>query len=91
MAVSHVSVLQVLVSYFRGSPIHKCMDLEIPMHAVWKFAPLRGGGWQESQHVLLPDGDALEQLTEVNSGGTTMPIWGDSSACLPQQLDPKSR
>ena len=34
VAVSHVSALQVLISYFRGYPIHQCMDQEIPMHTV---------------------------------------------------------
>eukprot|EP00977_Amphora_coffeiformis_P026684 scaffold29034_cov142-Amphora_coffeaeformis.AAC.1 len=28
---------------------------EIPMHTVLKFVPLRGGGWLESHHKLLPD------------------------------------
>jgi broad specificity phosphatase PhoE len=53
--VSHVSVLQVLISYFRSTPIQKCMEIEVPLHTVFKFTPLRGGGWLESQHVLLPN------------------------------------
>ena len=88
VAVSHVSVLQVLVSYFRSTPIHKCMDIEIPMHTVLKFVPLRGGGWLESQHVLLPDGDALEPTSlmgETKKGDE--PIWGDSRSCLPHRLN----
>jgi broad specificity phosphatase PhoE len=52
--VSHVSVLQVLIAYFRSTPIQKCMDIEVPMYTVFKFTPLRGGGWLESQHALLP-------------------------------------
>ena len=88
IAVSHVSVLQVLISYFRSSPIHRCMDLEVPMHTVFKFVPLRGGGWLESQHVLLPDetGDTVESTTLENKDGD-VPIWGDSSSCLPVRLE----
>lgn len=91
VAVSHVSVLQVLVSYFRSSPIQECMDLEIPMHTVLKFVPLRGGGWLESQHVLLLDGDALEPVSplanKTKRSTEDVLIWGDSRSCLPHRLD----
>mmetsp|Transcript_9544 Transcript_9544/g.16703 ORF Transcript_9544/g.16703 Transcript_9544/m.16703 type:complete len:421 (-) Transcript_9544:297-1559(-) len=95
LVVSHVSVLQVLVSYFRSTPIRECMDIEIPMHTVLKFTPLRGGGWLESQHALLPD-DIPEQTTTTSTKNSNMPassavddpepIWGDSRSCLPQKL-----
>jgi len=48
VAVSHVSVLQVLVAYFRSTTVEECTSIEIPMHTVLKFVPLRGGGWLES-------------------------------------------
>jgi broad specificity phosphatase PhoE len=57
--VSHVSVLQVLVSYFCGTPI------QIPMHTVMKFTPLRGGAWMEGQHALLPD-DSVEIVDPID-------------------------
>lgn len=82
IAISHVSVLQVLVSYFRGAPIADCPNVEIPMHTVFKFVPLRGGGWLESQHVLLPD-----DATEPEIGPNSFPIWGDSRSCLPSTLE----
>lgn len=84
VVVSHVSILQVLVSYFRATPIHECMNIEIPMHTVLKFVPLRGGGWLESEHSLLPDGDILEQTKEQS--GNNEPIWGDSRSCLPHRM-----
>lgn len=80
LVVSHVSVLQVLVSYFRATPVSECMDIEIPMHTVLKFTPLRGGGWLESQHVLISDG---AELTNTES---TEPIWGDSRSDLPPNI-----
>lgn len=52
LIVSHVSVLQCLMSYFRNSDVEKCMTIDIPMHTVIKFTPVRGGGWSESQHPL---------------------------------------
>jgi broad specificity phosphatase PhoE len=83
--VSHVSVLQVLVSYFRGTPIQECMDIEIPMHTVMKFTPLRGGGWMEGQHALLPD-DSVEVVDPIDKCAEPEPIWTDSRSCLPRKL-----
>ncbi|KAG7370178.1 bifunctional 6-phosphofructo-2-kinase [Nitzschia inconspicua] len=83
--VSHVSVLQVLISYFRSTPIQQCMDIEVPLHTVFKFTPLRGGGWLESQHVLLPN----DGRDEVDSGtiwdnidGAKQPMRQESSVFL---------
>ena len=55
VVVSHVSVLQVLISYFRSTPVMECTGIEIPMGTVLKFVPLRGGGWLESHHKLVPN------------------------------------
>lgn len=55
VVVSHVSVLQVLVSYFRSTPVTECTGIEIPMGTVLKFVPLRGGGWLESHQKLVPE------------------------------------
>ena len=65
------------------------MDLEVPMHTVFKFVPLRGGGWLESQHVLLSDGsvDTMESTTFETKAGGDVPIWGDSRSCLPPRLE----
>lgn len=54
LVVSHVSVLQMLISYFRRSPVEEAMQIEVPLHSVIKFTPVRGGGWKESQHQLAP-------------------------------------
>jgi broad specificity phosphatase PhoE len=85
VVVSHVSVLQVLVSYFRGTPIQECMDIEIPMHTVLKFTPLRGGGWMESKHALLPD-DSVDIVDPGTNEADPEPIWTDSRSCLPRRL-----
>ena len=81
VVISHVSILQVLVSYFRSSPVSECMDIEIPMHTVLKFTPLRGGGWLESQHVLISDG-----AEEPTNADVTEPIWSDSRSEMPPNL-----
>lgn len=52
LVVSHVSILQCLMAYFRNTPIENCMSIEVPMHTVIKFEPARGGGFLETQHRL---------------------------------------
>jgi broad specificity phosphatase PhoE len=88
LVVSHVSILQCLMSYFRNSPVEQCMSIEVPMHTVIKFTPVRGGGWSESMHPLFEDGTVgigmrpVESISEVSAMSDTensdvMPIWGD--------------
>ena len=51
LVVSHASVLQMLIAYFRNSPVEKCMDIEVPLHTVIKFTPARGGGSLRRGHA----------------------------------------
>mmetsp|Transcript_4887 Transcript_4887/g.10523 ORF Transcript_4887/g.10523 Transcript_4887/m.10523 type:complete len:652 (+) Transcript_4887:105-2060(+) len=53
LVISHVSVLQVLVAYFRNTPVEDCTSIALPLNTVLKFTPAKGGGWQESQHRVL--------------------------------------
>ena len=91
LIVSHVSVLQALIAYFRQSPANQCVNIEVPMHTVVKFTPSRGGGWVESRHELLPDEEGqinsdpmlhvtsesdLSALTSPDQVSSS-PIWGD--------------
>ena len=50
LIVSHVSILQCLMAYFRNTRVEQCMSIEVPLHTVIKFTPVRGGGWSESHH-----------------------------------------
>jgi broad specificity phosphatase PhoE len=49
LVVSHISILQVLVAYFRATPVEECTSIALPMNTVIKFTPSKGGGWQESR------------------------------------------
>ena len=49
LVVSHISILQVLVAYFRATPVEDCTSIALPMNTVIKFTPSKGGGWQESR------------------------------------------
>jgi hypothetical protein len=98
VVVSHVSVLQALVAYFRGSPIEKCMSIEIPIHTVFKFTPVRGGGWVENEEQLIPDDEEdLVASASRDFPGLSLsapnsplpaqppstPIWGDHMRKMP--------
>eukprot|EP00555_Chaetoceros_dichaeta_P011498 CAMPEP_0198263220 /NCGR_PEP_ID=MMETSP1447-20131203/11606_1 /TAXON_ID=420782 /ORGANISM="Chaetoceros dichaeta, Strain CCMP1751" /LENGTH=535 /DNA_ID=CAMNT_0043951737 /DNA_START=231 /DNA_END=1835 /DNA_ORIENTATION=- len=71
--VSHISVLQVLIAYFRRTPIEKCASIRVPMHTVIKFTPVTGGSWSESQHALDPELPAENLAAE--SDEEPGPIW----------------
>jgi broad specificity phosphatase PhoE len=93
LVVSHVSVLQMLIAYFRRSPVSEAMQIEVPLHTVIKFTPARGGGWTETQHVLAPVYErtpsneaslskvSIEGMEHVTDGTkhpvSPSPIWGD--------------
>jgi broad specificity phosphatase PhoE len=81
LVVSHVSVLQLLIAYFRNSPVEEAMTIEVPLHTVIKFTPARGGGFSESQVSLSPVYErAFSSLGNLEMEGmedTNTPIWGD--------------
>jgi broad specificity phosphatase PhoE len=82
VVVSHVSVIQTLMSYFRCTPVQKSAEIAVPIHTVIKFTPARGGGWAESHHKLLEDEEVMvEQTPTPPTIGmiekSPMPIWGD--------------
>jgi hypothetical protein len=93
LVVSHVSILQCLMAYFRNTRVEKCMSIAVPLHTVIKFTPVRGGGWSESHHPFynVPK-ESLEESTRdfavipensalsINAdtiGSGYAPIWAD--------------
>jgi hypothetical protein len=99
LVVSHVSILQCLMAYFRNTRVEQCMSIEVPLHTVIKFTPVRGGGWSESHHPLyevagLEKGrpDSVGSLSQLGGGDgdshsescSSLPIWGDSIMLSPR-------
>ena len=81
MVVSHVSILQCLIAYFRNTPVEECMSIEIPMHTVVKFTPVRGGGWKETRIRLcdvegLPSPPGDDEVSPLPSPVITPPSAG---------------
>lgn len=63
MIVSHTSVLQALVAYFRNSPAEECMSIDLPLNTVMKFTPAKGGAWVETHHCILKE-EKMESIAE---------------------------
>ena len=79
VVVSHVSVIQVLLAYFRQTPVEECTKIEVPMHTVIELQPLRGGGWKEQQHQLIPDDCSDVSFGDSEEGVEHPSIWDDGN------------
>lgn len=86
VVVSHVSVIQMLMSYFRATPVQKSAEIAVPIHTCIKFTPARGGGWAESHVKLLDDDDDNSEMLAASPRAdaaasahekSPLPIWGD--------------
>jgi len=83
LVVSHVSVIQVLLSYFRNTPVQKSSSIKVPMHTIIKLVPSIGGGWTEYQFPLL-DEQSMSQSSPQSSiidsspQEPMPPIWTDA-------------
>lgn len=83
LVVSHVSVIQCLVSYFRNEPVEKSTGIEVPLETVIQMSPADGGGWIEERFQLL---ERKRTLSDHVISEDELPIWGDG---LGQQLQQK--
>jgi broad specificity phosphatase PhoE len=92
LVVSHVSILQCLMAYFRNTEVEKCMSIEVPMHTVIKFTPVRGGGWSESQHTLYDEqSKIIKPIDTVISLSEMSQMTNDDSMSGPVTWDPNIR
>merc|ERR1712039_68000 len=82
LVISHVSVIQVLLSYFRHTPIEDCTSIEVPLNTVIKVTPIGGGGWTESQTCLIHGKELSEMPRSLSTSRRTSPIWMDRSASI---------
>lgn len=94
LVVSHLSILQCLMSYFRNTPVEQCTSIEVPMHTIIKFTPVRGGGWSETHHsmkgmVAVSSESDFSQVS-VSNLESLKPIWGDHQATTRMERSPKS-
>lgn len=85
LVVSHVSVLQVLVAYFRNTPVENCTSIALPLNTVLKFTPAKGGGWQESQFRIQ------NSPTNSHCNLSSMDDVADAQASVDGQRTPVTR
>lgn len=81
LVVSHVSVIQCLLAYFRNTPVQKCTSIEVPLHTVIEMSPMKGAGWHETHYPLC---DVAEDCPppvddQLPPSPRPTPIWGDHS------------
>jgi len=85
LVVSHVSVIQCLVSYFKNEPVKKSTGIKVPLETVIQLSPADGGGWIEERFQLLEkvvvNGDEIDgEVGERVNSSESLPIWGDHPA-----------
>jgi len=71
LVVSHLSVIQVLLSYFRNTTVAKSSSVQVPMHTVIRLDPVGGGSWKETQICLRDMEETFNDLPQsVNDDET---------------------
>mmetsp|Transcript_131498 Transcript_131498/g.340534 ORF Transcript_131498/g.340534 Transcript_131498/m.340534 type:complete len:165 (-) Transcript_131498:205-699(-) len=54
LIVSHITTLQLLIAYFRGEPVQNAWKVQVPNRTVIELTPTLGGGFQWTEHELMP-------------------------------------
>jgi len=82
LIVSHITVLQLLIAYFRGSPVEEAWNLSVPKNTVIEISPTSGGGFIYEEHPLNPrtySGDEDEERPPSSASASCSPRGGDVS------------
>mmetsp|Transcript_110216 Transcript_110216/g.296740 ORF Transcript_110216/g.296740 Transcript_110216/m.296740 type:complete len:577 (-) Transcript_110216:68-1798(-) len=61
LTVSHITVIQVLLSYFMGSPVSEAWDVAVPVHHLFEIRPTLGGNYVVE--VVNIDAEPLDDTT----------------------------
>jgi len=61
LTVSHITVIQVLLSYFMGSPMSEAWDIAVPVHHLFEIRPTLGGNYVVE--VVNIDAEPLDDTT----------------------------
>eukprot|EP01083_Nonionella_stella_P196807 723918_1 len=65
LVVTHLSCLRILDSYFKGTNVEDCVELEFPFNQVIELTPSLYG-WQEQRFKLLDNPEHLENGSAAN-------------------------
>jgi broad specificity phosphatase PhoE len=87
LIISHITVLQLLVAYFRGVPVQEAWQLSVPRGSVMEVLPTSGGSFLCEEHLLsgaesnMPD-DSANSLVQDD------PLQGfpNTLACASKRL-----
>eukprot|EP00930_Biecheleria_cincta_P096195 TRINITY_DN88074_c0_g1_i1.p1 TRINITY_DN88074_c0_g1~~TRINITY_DN88074_c0_g1_i1.p1 ORF type:complete len:558 (-),score=76.36 TRINITY_DN88074_c0_g1_i1:201-1835(-) len=71
LIVSHVTILQLLIAYFKGLPVEDVWKLPVAKNVLFEVIPTSGGSFQHEEHNL----DACrESKLRPNSSGNDAPV-----------------
>mmetsp|Transcript_77202 Transcript_77202/g.136751 ORF Transcript_77202/g.136751 Transcript_77202/m.136751 type:complete len:496 (+) Transcript_77202:43-1530(+) len=65
LLVSHLTVLQLLMAYFRDIPVEEAWKLPVPKGTVIEVTPLSGGGFKVDEHTIF---SSQEQISDATGG-----------------------
>jgi len=65
LVVSHVTVLQMLIAYFRDIPISDSWSIPVPKDTVFEMTPTLGGGFKFAEYPLAGSAEPAPSEKEV--------------------------
>jgi len=68
LIVSHITVLQLLLAYFKGVPVEEAWKMSLPKGKVVEVNPTSGGSFSCEEHLLLGNGAPGQKPDGVTSG-----------------------
>lgn len=78
LCVSHITCLQVLLSYFKSTPLAHAWDMSIPEHTVIEITPTLGGSYKIREvnidEEVVPDSPPQSRQKRMSSGWRRSPL-----------------
>lgn len=71
LIVSHVTILQLLIAYFKGIPVEDAWKLPVAKNVVFEVIPTSGGSFQHEEHRL---DSCRESKLKPNFSGNDAPV-----------------
>ncbi|GAB5365173.1 hypothetical protein AAMO2058_001034300 [Amorphochlora amoebiformis] len=75
IVVSHIAVLQLMISYFTGKDVTKCYKIRVPRHTAILLEPLQGGSYKQKMIKFNKDGAPREVTIQEIERAEKRKIW----------------
>lgn len=67
VVITHLSTIQVLLSYFRGIPLEDSVSIAVPQHSLIEIVPTNYGYLETLIEFTMPTSDSLPRLDTLPS------------------------